>query len=435
MTIRVFHAPLLSPHGPQRLWHEPDGGLALDEGGRILAAGPFARVNASYPGAVVQDLRPGWILPGLVDLHTHLPQYGSVAMDGLELLPWLEKHIYPAETSFADAHLAARVARVFFRDLLAWGTTTAAVYSSIHLAATEAAFAEADRAGLRLILGKMMMDRHAPDPLLEDTAVSLEQSEELCRRWHGHDHGRLQYAFSPRFAPACSPELMRGAGDLARKYGAYIQTHLGESRGELALVRELFPAAENATEIYRHAGLLGPRTLLGHGIYLTSRERALIRESGASLAHCPRANAFLRSGIMPLRNWLEEGLQIGLGTDVGAGPSLSLWAEMAFACQSSKLRSAQQEAGLQRPIDPVEAFHLATLGAAEALGLQASIGSLEVGKEADFQVVDPRVTSPLPELDEAEPSYQILSRLMYRADPRMIQAVYVRGQACFPREA
>jgi len=406
----------------------------VDEGGRIQAAGAFLSVSKAHPGAPVEDLRPCWILPGLVDLHTHLPQYGAVGQDGLELLPWLETSIYPAEARFAESRRAAQVSRIFFRDLLAWGTSTAVVYSSIHPEATDLAFAEAERAGLRVVLGKMMMDRNAPEPLREATEVSLEQSEELCRRWHGRDHGRLQYAFSPRFAPACSPELMRKTGGLAEKFGAYIQTHLGENRAELAWVRELFPAADNATEIYRHAGLLTSRTLLGHGIFLTARERALIRESGAALVHCPRSNAFLRSGILPLRNDLDEGLRIGLGTDVGAGPSLSLWAEMAFACQVSKLRSTTMEAGLQRALAPVEAFRMATLGGAEILGLGSSIGSLEAGKDADFQVVDPRFSAPLHELESEEDPLRVLSWLMYREDPRMVRQVFVRGKACLLRE-
>jgi len=433
MKVRIFRAPLLSTLGPRHLWHESDGGLAVDGAGRICEVGPFANVVASHPDAAIQDLRPCWILPGLVDLHTHLPQYGSVALDGLELLPWLEAHIYPAEARFADAHLAARTSHRFFQDLMAWGTSTAVVYSSIHAHATDMAFAQAERAGLRVVLGKVMLDRQAPSALLEATETSLEESEALCERWHGRDHGRIQYAFSPRFAPACSPELMRKTGALAKKHGAFIQTHVAESLGELAWVRELFPAAENATEVYQHAGLLGPRTLLGHGIYLDARERTEIRESGAALVHCPRANAFLRSGMMPLRKWLDEGLRVGLGTDVGAGPSLSLWAEMAFACQTSKLRSAALEAGSEHPLDPVEAFHLATLGGAEILGLGASIGSLEVGKDADFLIVDPRFSCPFQEPQE-EPPLHVLSRLMYREDPRMVRALHVRGKACFTRE-
>jgi len=424
----LLRAPLLSPHGPGGLWHKADGALMLGASGHILAADDFETVRACHPGAPVRDLRPCWILPGLVDLHTHLPQYGSVARDGLELLPWLETHIFPAEARFSDPARAEQTARAFFQDLLAWGTSTAVVYASIHAQAAGIAFAQADRAGLRLVLGKMMMDRNAPPMLLEDTEQSLEQSEELCQRWHGHDRGRLRYAFSPRFAPCCSPELMRKTGILAQKYDAYIQTHVAESLGELAWVKELFPAASDATEVYHHAGLLGHRSLLGHGIHLEARERALIRETGAVLVHCPRANAFLRSGIMPLRRWMDEDLRLGLGTDVGAGPSLSLWAEMAAACQTSKLRSAVLEQGRERPLDPAEAFRLATLGGAEALELDDVIGSLEAGKEADFLVVDPRVAAPMGEVD-ADP-LGVLSRLMYREDPRMIREVHIRGKAC-----
>jgi len=433
MKLQIFQAPLLSPRGHEHLWHEPQGALAVDEEGRILAAGTFESVMQAAPEAPVQDVRPCWILPGLVDLHTHLPQFGAAAMDGLELLPWLETHIYPAEARFSDPRFAAHASRIFFQDLLSLGTTTAAVYSSVHAEATDIAFEEAEKAGLRVILGKVMMDRHVPPSMSEATEASLEQSEELCQRWHGRDHGRLQYAFSPRFAPACSPELMHRAGALAEKYGAYIQTHLAESHQELAWVKRLFPSATNYTEVYHHAGLLGPRTLLGHGIHLDPRERAVINESKATLVHCPRANAFLKSGAMPLSRWLDEGLRVGLGTDVGAGPSLSLWAEMAFACQTSKLRSALLEDEGDTRIDPMKVFHMATLGGARALGMQNRIGSLEPGKDADFIVVDPRFVEPGIEAEDTHSAIQVLSRLMYREDPRMVQAAYVRGRRCHVR--
>jgi guanine deaminase len=429
----------------------PDGALVVDPQGRIRAAGPFAEVAAAHPGEAVQDLRPLWILPGLVDLHSHLPQYPAVAMDGLELLPWLHTHIFPAELRFADPAFAAAAAARYFRDQLALGITTTVVYGSIHPEATHRAFQEAERCGIRCVLGKVMMDRNAPDRLREDTAVSLAQSAELCAAWHGRDGGRLQYAFTPRFAPTCSMELMRGAGRLAAKHAAYVQTHLSESFQEIQWVGELFPAARDYTDVYASAGLLGPRTLLGHGIHLSPREREAIRAAGASIVHCPRSNAFLKSGIMPLRRWLEEGLGVGLGTDVGAGPSLDLWAEMAMACTASKLRWADQRTQGRRleslglpaadrdrvvqalglepdlPIGPAEAFALATLGGARALGQADRIGSLEPGKEADFIVVDPAAVDPDPGREEAE---AVLCRLIYRSDPRMVRAAYVRGRLC-----
>ena len=454
----LFRAHLFSPlaHG---VLDQADGGLLVDGSGRIRAAGPFPELAAAHPAEPVQDLRPAWILPGLIDLHSHLPQHGAVAQDGLPLLPWLETFIFPAEQAFQDPDLAGRSARTWFRDQLALGTTTAAVYGSVHAEATDRAFQEAERCGIRAILGKVMMDRHVPDGMRETTAASLASSQELCATWHGRDRGRLQYAFTPRFAPTCSRELLLGAGRAAAATGAYVQTHISENLEELAWVAELFPECASYTEVYAQAGLLGPKTLLGHGIHLSHGERTLIRAAGASIVHCPRSNAFLRSGIMPLRRWLGEGLAVGLGTDVGAGPSLDLWAELAMACTASKLHFANQtnlgarlaqletldpaqrdrvaaalELTPEAPITPLEGLTLATLGGARALGLEAVTGSLEPGKDADFIVVDPARVDPAPGRGP-EPATQVLSRLVYRSAPAMIRATYVRGQLCHSLDA
>ena len=450
----LFRAHLLSPDASAHLLEIPDGALLVDAAGRIAAVGPFDALAAAHPQEPCQDLRPLWILPGLVDLHSHLPQYEAVAMDGLPLLPWLETHIFPAELRFRDPELAAQAAHTYFRDQLALGTTTTVVYCTVHAEATHRAFGEAERSGIRAVLGKVMMDRNAPEGLRESTAASLAESEALCATWHGRDQGRLSYAFTPRFAPTCTPELLAGAGRLAEKHGAFVQTHLSENLQELAWVKELFPEARNYTDVYARAGLLGPRTLLGHGIHLEPSERAVIRAAGATIVHCPRSNAFLQSGIMPLRRWLDEGLAVGLGTDVGAGPSLDLWAEMAMACTASKLRWAAQQTLTARleslgdlegpgrarliqaldlapdlPIDPARAFRLATLDGARALGFGDRTGSLEAGKDADFIVVDPRRVDPAQNRGAESPD-QVLSRLLYRAEPAMIRASYVRGRRC-----
>ena len=454
----LYRAHLLSPDASLRLQGIPDGGMLVDGAGRIAEAGPFEAVAAARPQEPVQDLRPCWILPGLLDLHSHLPQYEAVAMDGEELLPWLKAHIFPAEIKFADPEWAALAARAYFGDQLALGTTTTVVYGSVHPEATHRAFQEAERCGIRAILGKVMMDRNTHDQLVESAADSLAQSEELCSAWHGRDSGRLQYAFTPRFAPTCTRELLAGAGRLAHKHSAYVQTHLSENLDELRWVRELFPEARDYTDVYARCGLLGPRTLLGHAIHLGPAERGAIRAAGAAIVHCPRSNAFLKSGIMPLRRWLDEGLQVGLGTDVGAGPSLDLWAEMAMACTAAKLHWAGQQIQGRRlealglpeperarihealglapdpPIDPARAFALATLGGARALGLGDRLGSLEAGKEADFIVVDPRRVDPAPERGPA-PAEQVLGRLMYRSDARMVRASYVRGRLCHSLDA
>lgn len=426
--MTLYRAHLLWSDSPTALREVADGGLLVDARGRILASGPFAEIATNYPGVELIDLRPHWILPGLIDLHVHLPQYESVAMDGLELLPWLTTHIFPAEARFSDASLAQAAARRFFGDLLSLGTTTAVVYSTIHQEATDIAFREAESCGIRCAMGKMMMDQNAPEALSESTDSSLEQSAELIQQWHGKADGRLLYALAPRFAPMCSPALMRGVGRLSEKTGAFIQTHLAENLDELAWVKKLFPERANYTDVYHHYGILNARTLLGHGIHLEASERALIKAAGACIVHCPSSNAFLQSGIMPLRRWLDEGVRVGLGTDVAGGPTLSMWNEMAMTCTVSKLRLAL----LREPntaVKPVEAFHLATQEAAHALGLHDRLGSLGKGKDADFIVVDPRLVDPGNRAEDA--AARVLSRLLYRADPRMVKATFVRGSQCF----
>jgi guanine deaminase len=426
--VILYRAHLLDAPDFGSLRSIPEGALVVDGAGRIADAGPFGDLAPRHAGVEIRDLRPHWILPGLVDLHVHLPQYECVALDGLELLPWLETHIFPGEARFADAAVARSAAERFFGDALAWGTTTAVVYSTIHAEATDAAFQVAEARGLRCTMGKMMMDRHAPEALKEDTETSLRQSEELIQRWHGAAEGRLHYALAPRFAPMCSPALMRGVGALSEKHGAFIQTHLSENREELAWVASLFPEAASYTDVYARHGMLNGRTLLGHGIHLDAPERAAIRAAGASIAHCPTSNAFLASGTMPLRRWLQEGLSIGLGTDVGAGTTLSMWHEMAMACTASKLRWADTRGEADRPLGPAEALHLATLGGARALGFAERTGSLERGKAADFLVVDVRVPDPGSRAED-DPG-RVLSRLVYRAEAPMVKAAFVGGRRC-----
>lgn len=423
----LLRAPLLDAPAFGALRFVPDGALLLD-GTRIADAGRFEDLAPRHAGAEVRDLRPCWILPGLMDLHVHLPQYEAVAMDGLELLPWLETFIFPSEARFADARIARDSAERFFADALAWGTTTAVVYGTIHAEATDAAFQVAEACGIRAAMGKVMMDRHAPETLRETAEASLSDSEALIRRWHGAAGGRLRYALAPRFAPMCSPELMRGVGVLAGRHGAFLQTHLSENREELAWVARLFPEAANYTDVYARHGMLGRRTLLGHGIHLDGPERAAIRGAGASLVHCPTSNAFLASGIMPLRRWLDEGMAVGLGTDVGAGTTLSLWHEMAMACTASKLRWADTRGDADRPLRPAEALHLATAGGAHVLGLEGVTGTLDAGGAADFVVVDPRVPDPAGRAEDAPE--RVLSRLLYRGEQAMVRATVVDGRAC-----
>jgi guanine deaminase len=365
------------------------GWLAVDRAGLILGVGGGPPPDL-LRGFRVTDLRNFLATPGFVDSHLHFPQIDARGKGGGDLLRWLDRHIFPAEEACANPRTASLLAARTFHELARNGVTTAAVYGSPHAEATDAAFAEARRSGLRIFLGKVMMDRNAPEALLMPRERNIEESRRLCLRWDHQSRDRLRYAFSPRFAPACSFELLRDTARAARELGALVQTHLSESAREVAWVRELFAGAESYTDVYRTAGLLSPRTVLGHAIHLDDAEWALLKSHRAALAHCPTSNFYLRSGAFDLARAIGEGIRFGLGSDVGAGPSFSPFDVMRHSMYLA-------------PITPSEALERATLGGADALGVSDRVGSLEVEKDADVAVLDPeqvdvRLEAPLESL-------------------------------------
>jgi guanine deaminase len=412
----------------------------LDDGGtrfiddavlEVGEDGRFTRVTdwdaSPEPGTV--DLRPMLVLPGMVDLHAHLPQLPNAGLGaGLDLLTWLDRYIFPLEREF-DAAAAQRLAPLAFRAFAAAGTTTAVVYGAVYEDSLDACFAAAETHGIRAVIGKVMMDRLRYDPTVTDSEVldlSLRQSQDLIERWHGRDDGRLQYAVTPRFAVACSEDMLRESAALAAATGAYWQTHLAEDRHEIDTVGDLFPDALDYTDVYERAGGLGPNAILAHSIHLSEREIDRLAATRSRIAHCPSSNLFLASGAMPLARYLEAGLSIGLGSDVAGGPDLSLFSVMrAGAYTQSGLRTMLGET---RPaLTPVDWLRLGSLAGAQALGMDDRIGSIEVGKEADFILVDPRVTAPTPGADTSDPS-DMISRLIYRGRPDMIRGAWVRGR-------
>ena len=313
--------------------------------------------------------------------------------------------------------------------MAAAGTTTALMYGAVFEPSLDAAFEAAEAHGIRAVIGKVMMDRLRYDPSLPEASVletSLRQSADLIDRWHGRDNGRLRYAVTPRFAVSCSADMLRESAALARETGAYWQTHLAEDREEIAEVHRLFPDALDYTDVYDRAGGLGERTVLAHAIHLSDREITRLADTSTRIAHCPSSNLFLASGAMPLGRYLDAGLVIGLGSDVSAGPDLSLFAVMrAGAYTQSGLRTMLDDH--YPPLAPMDWLRLGSLEGARALGLADAVGSVEVGKEADLIVVDPALTAPLPHLDAAEPE-EIASRLIFRSHPNMVRAAWVRGR-------
>jgi len=433
----MLRARVLTPLAAGGTRYEPDGVVVVDATGRITAVEPYdrwaapARRHPPDPSERpdVVDLRPWLLMPGLVDLHVHLPQVPAAGLGaGLDLLTWLDRYIFPLERAFDEATAVRRVPQIL-RAMARAGTTTMLAYGAIWPDSLDAAFRAAETHGIRAIIGKVMMDELTYDERISRERildVSLKQSAELCERWHGADDGRLRYAFTPRFALSCSAEMLRESASLARHYGAYWQTHLSEDRGEIAEVGRRFPEARDYLDVYDRAGALGERTIMAHAVHLSDREQQRIVESGSRIAHCPASNLFLASGVMPLARYLEAGSVVGLGSDVAGGPDLSMVTQMRVgAYVQNALRTVGED---PRPIlDPLSWLRLGTLEGARALGLEEAIGSLETGKEADLIAVDPARIAPLTGIDSDDPA-EIASRLIFRGHPDMVQAAWVRGR-------
>jgi guanine deaminase len=345
----------------------------LIESGRITAVQPHA------PGDDWQrvDHSGHLIVPGFIDTHVHSPQVDVIASPGTELLDWLNVYTFPAEAKHADPLFAAQAAELFVDALLAHGSTTACVFPTVHQASCDALFAAAHTRGMRLIAGKCLMDRHAPTALLDTVASAERDSIELIERWHGH--GRLAYAHTVRFAPTSSDAQLALAGRLLAAYpDTYMQTHVAENRDEVRWVAELFPQARSYLDVYHHHGLLGPRSVLAHGIWLDQADRELLAATGAQIAFCPSSNLFLGSGLMDWRALRDAGVAVSIATDVGGGTSLSMLRTLADAYKVQAMQGLRLSAW--------SLLHAATRGAAVALGLQHEIGSLAPGCVADLAV-------------------------------------------------
>ncbi len=404
----------------------PDG-LLLVRSGRVEAVGPAEKLLPTLSTHTqITTFSDGLIVPGFVDCHLHYPQIGMIAAPGGQLLKWLEQYVYPVERQFADPHKAAQCADLFLDELLRNGTTTAMVFATVHPASVDAFFTAAQKRRLRMICGKVLMDRNAPEDLTDTPESGYEESKALITRWHGKD--RLRYAVTPRFAPTSSDAQLARAGQLLDEHsGLYLHTHLSENRDEVAWVEKLFPGRKNYLDVYNHHGLLGRRTVLAHSIHLNSSDFQLLHQKGAGVAFCPTSNLFLGSGLFDLQTAEMEKVRVGLGTDIGAGTSLSLLRTLNEAYKIQKLRS--------HAISPFKMLYLATLGGAKTLDLDDKIGNFEPGKEADFTVLDCKAT-PLIAMRMAacKTVAEKLFVLAMLGDDRAVSATYILGKAAYERD-
>lgn len=406
-----------------------DGGLWIRDG-RIQAAGPWAAITAALPpgvreAATFHDYRGHLVLPGFVDCHLHYPQAGVIASYGRQLLDWLNDYVFPAEARFADASEAERTAAFVVDRLLAHGTTTASVFATVHPHSVDAFFAIAEARGLRMLCGKVLMDRNCPPDLRDTAAGGMADSLRLIERWHGR--GRLRYSLTPRFAPTSSPEQLRLCGELlASQPGLHLQTHLAENPCELDWVKQLFPTRGSYLDVYQHYGLAGPRSLHAHCIHLDAAERRSLAAGGAAAAFCPGSNLFLGSGFFNLDASREAGLRVGLATDIGAGTGFSLLRSLAQAYEVGQALGA--------PLPALRGFYLATLGGARALYLDDCIGSFQPGREADFIALDWAATPELAwRMERCQTLAERLFALMMLGDERCVVATHVMGEAAWVR--
>ncbi|MFT8790635.1 guanine deaminase [Komagataeibacter saccharivorans] len=420
--------PFLMPP-EDALLDEPDG-LVLVQDGRITHAGAHDETIAHLPpGMQVTDYRSCLISAGFVDTHVHYPQLPMIAAYGEQLLEWLERYTFPTERHFSDGAYAATIARKFLRGLLTCGTTTAAVYCTVHPQSVDAFFTESTRLGTLMIAGKVLMDRNAPDYLRDTAQQGYDESLRLIERWHGRD--RQHYAVTPRFAPTSTPEQLDLAGALLQRDDTlFMQTHLAENRAEVAWVSELFPDSRSYLDVYDRAGLVRPRSVMGHGIYVDEHDLCRCHESGCALAHCPTSNLFLGSGLFRLHDVTDprRPVRTGLGSDVGAGTSLSHLQTMNEAYKVARLGGNR--------LHPVQAFWLATAGGAHALHLDDRIGMVAAGMDADLCILDPCAT-PIQTLraEMCDSTADLLFTLMMLGDDRSIRATYAGGRLVHDRDS
>src|SRR5436305_6255673 len=345
-------------------------GIVLCRDGMIEDVGPAADLMTSIPAGVqVIDYSGCLIAPGFIDTHVHYVQTEIIASYGAQLLDWLDRYAFPAELAFADPVHAAAMARVFCDELLRNGTTTALVLCAVHPQSVDALFAEAERRGMRIAAGKVLMDRNAPARLRDTAQQGYDDSKALIARWHGR--GRALYAITPRFAGTSTAAQLDAAGTLWREHpDVFVHTHIAENRREVEWTAELFPERKNYLDIYDHHGLIGRRAVLAHGVHLSEDELCRCHESGTALAHCPTSNLFLGSGLFSVSAAKNprRPVHVGIGTDIGGGTSFSLLATMGAAYQVAQLGGRSVSAG--------EALYLATLGGARALALDDRFGMI-----------------------------------------------------------
>ncbi len=427
MNERLIRGRLLSFKRAPEQADDLDSCVYVEDGavfvrdGLIAAIGAYDDVSAiAGDDCAIDDHRPSLLLPGLIDTHLHFPQMQVIGSWGAQLLDWLNKYTFVEEQKFKDASHSDRIAQLFFDELLRYGTTTAVAYCSVHKQSAESFFGEAERRNLRMLGGKVMMDRNAPEALRDTPQSGFDDSKDLIAKWHGR--GRGLYAISPRFAITSTPQQLEMAGALVQEHpDCYLQTHLSENKDEIAFAGELFPDAPDYTGIYEQYGLLGDKSLFGHSIHLSERERAVMAETGSVAVFCPTSNLFLGSGLFDMDGLGAAGVRSAVATDIGGGTSYSMLKTLDEAYKVLQLRGQK--------LTPLKSFYWMTLGNAQALSLEDKIGTLDAGSEADLIVLDSRATPSMAlRMETVSTLSEELFVVQTMGDDRSIAETYVAGQ-------
>jgi guanine deaminase len=424
-TLQAYRASLLhftadpAFHDNAYGWHED--GLLIVNDGQVQAAGDYASLRASLPDSVeIQDYRGKLIVPGFIDTHIHYPQTDIIASPAPGLLPWLDTYTFPTESKFSDPEHAQEVAKFFLDELLRCGTTTAMVYCTVHPESVEAFFTESEKRNLRMVAGKVMMDRNCPEFLRDTAECGARDSEELIRIWH--KRGRQLYALTPRFAPTSTEAQLQLTGELARAYpDTFIQTHVAESTDEVAWVKSLFPDARSYLDVYDRYGLMRPRAMYAHCIWLDDADRARMRETQSVASICPTSNLFLGSGLFDFARADAAQVPLALATDVGGGTAFSMLRTM------NEVYKVARMGGTYLPA--LRMFYMATLGAARGMQLEGTIGNFAAGAEADFIVLDPQATPLMARrMQQVDSLEEQLFAFALLGDDRAVMATYSAGR-------
>lgn len=408
--------------GEQAIQYIRNGLLHIEDGHVVACAeADTVQVPAGVQHIYLEDKL---IVPGFVDTHVHYPQTGMIASYGSQLLDWLERYTFPEETRFSDPAMAADTSRFFLDELLKNGTTTALVFGTVHPVSVDAFFSEAQQRNLRMVCGKVMMDRNAPDALLDTPESSLKDSQTLIDRWHDKD--RLGYAVTPRFAPTSSPEQLAVAMKLLDDNpGVHLHTHIAENADECDWVNSLFPDTQDYLAVYERYNLVRKRSVFAHGIHLSDSAWKRLASADAAIAHCPCSNLFIGSGLFNLAAAQKHQVRLGLGTDIGGGDSMSILRNINEAYKVQQLQN--------HTLTPQHAFYLATLGGARALDLDSCIGNFTPGKEADFLVIDEQATPLLARRMANQTHWRDkLFTLLMLGDERCVEQTWIMGQRQIP---